>query len=119
MGNIDMSGTSFDSSFSFGLDTTNGFAEALTGINTEAEKFRNAVGALESLFNQENLWKGKDAQALIERVTCDGGPFSKLKVVADELDKLAELSKTLGKAVSDAEQGLQTNVNNAFNVGGN
>jgi len=114
-----MGNSGIDSNFSFGLDTTQGFAEALLGIEAEAKKYRTAIEQLKLYFNEENLWKGEDAQALLTEATKTDGPLEKLKVVGDELDNLAGLAKSLEEAVYTAQSTLKGNVTSALGGGTN
>ena len=112
-------GNSSGENFSFALNAGAEFTQALTSIGENAKKYRDAIDDLMSYFNEDNLWKGADAQALLLQATNQtDGPLVKLKVVADELDNLTSLANELKGSVDLAQTTLAGNVNTALGNGG-
>ena len=107
-----------DTDFAIGVQADGDLEQGLSDIITNAKNFSDAMDNLISYFNQTELWKGEDAEALRAAATAEDGPLNKLKKYQDELNKLSALAESLKGAIGQASAGLKANVNTAMGVGG-
>ena len=106
-----------DTEFAIGVQADGELDQALNDIITNAGKYSEAMDNLITYFNDTELWKGEDAEALRSAATAADGPLNKLKEYKEELDKLSALASSLKGAIGTAQSGLKANVNTAMGAG--
>jgi hypothetical protein len=112
-------GLTFDSSFSFGLNADAELDEALTNLIQNATDYSDAITTLEQYFNNNALWKGKDAEELRATAIAPNGPLAKLKACKEEISNLKNLAVGIKGAVDNAQDTLKANVKTAMEGGSN
>ena len=106
-----------DTDFAIGVNADGELDQSLNDIITYAKAYSDAMDNLISYFDQTELWKGEDAEALRTAATAPEGPLNKLKKYQEELNKLSELAQGLRGAIGQAQAGLKANVNTAMGAG--
>ncbi|MBR6133233.1 MAG: hypothetical protein IKQ29_00790 [Bacilli bacterium] len=112
-------GMTFDAGFSFGLNADVELDNALTDLIQNATDYSDAISTLEKYFNDNTLWKGKDAVELRATAIAPNGPLAKLKACKDEITNLKNLAVGIKGAVDNAQETLKTNVKTAMEGGTN
>ena len=110
-------GPTIDTEFAIGVNADGELDQSLTDIVKYAKDYSDSIDNLISYFDETELWKGEDAEALRAAAIAPEGPLNKLKKYRDELNKLSELSQGLRGAINQAQTGLKANVNTAMGTG--
>lgn len=101
-----------DTEFQIGIQADDALYTALENIPVRIKDFDDEFITLRGFFEGEDaLWQGKDAEALREQVTKDGGVLQKLERYHDQMDNLKVLAQSLSDAIVSAEDTIKNNIN--------
>lgn len=110
-------GPTIDTEFAIGVNADGELDQSLSDIVKYAKEYSDSIDNLITYFDENELWKGEDAEALRTDAIAPEGPLNKLKNYRDELNKLSELAQGLKGAINQAQVGLKANVNTAMGAG--